>query len=121
MKRDLDVVRQIMLQIEAHPVTPPVQFRTGELEDPVLLAHLQMMITAGLVNGKVSQSTGARGDVIVISGLTWEGHEWIEIVRDPEVWHETKTTLMENGGALSFELSKAVATRILRMRLGLLG
>jgi hypothetical protein len=121
MKRDLDLVRELMLKIEALPAGPSVQYRMDEVEDPVLLAHLQLLIAAGLVNGKISQTRGARGDVMIISGLTWEGHEWIETVRSPAVWDKTKTTLLENGGALSFELTKAVATQILRLRLGLPG
>ena len=118
MKRDLDLVRQIMLQIEALPPTPPVQYRIGEVEDAVLLKHLEMLIAAGLVNGKISQSHGSRGDVITISGLTWEGHEWIEMVRSQTVWNETKSILLERG-ALTYELTKAVADRLLRSRLGL--
>jgi len=120
MKRDMDLVREIMLKIEALPAGPPVLYRVGEVEDLVLLNHLEMLIDAGLVRGKISRSQGARGDIIGISTLTWEGHEWIDVVRDPRVWDEAKRTLLENGGALSFELTKAVATRILRSRVGLL-
>ena len=119
MRRDLDLVRQLMLTIEALPASPPVQYRAGEVEDPVLLAHLELMIRAGLVNGKISQSHGARGDVISISGLTWEGHEWVEMVRSQSLWNETKSALLDHGGALTFELTKAVAGKLLRARLGL--
>jgi hypothetical protein len=119
MKRDMDLVREIMLKIEALPAGPPVLYRVGEVEDLVLLTHLEMLIDAGLVRGKISRSQGSRGDVIGISTLTWEGHEWIDLMRDPRVWEEAKTTLQENGGALSFELTKAVATRIHRLRVGL--
>ena len=119
MKRDMDLVREIMLKIEALPAGPPVLYRVSEVEDLVLLNHLEMLIDAGLVRGKISRSQGARGDVIGISTLTWDGHEWIDLVRDPRVWEEAKTTLQENGSALSFELTKAVATRIHRVRMGL--
>jgi hypothetical protein len=119
VKRDMDLVREIMLKVEALPAGPPVLYRMGEVEDLVLLNHLEMLIEAGLVRGKISRSQGARGDVIGISTLTWEGHEWIDAVRDPRVWSETKTTLLENGGALSFELTKAMAVRIQRLRVGL--
>src|SRR5215203_241943 len=119
MKRDLDLVRQLLLQIEALPAGPPVQYRTSEIEDPVLLAHFELAIAAGLVNGKLARSQGARGDVISISGLTWEGHEWIEMVRSQSVWSETKATLLEGAGALTYELVKEVAVKILRQRAGL--
>ena len=108
-----------MLQIEALPAGPPAQYRTSEIEDPVLLAHFELVIGAGLVNGKIARSQGARGDVISISGLTWEGHEWVEMVRSQAVWNETKATLLEGAGALTYELTKAMAGKILRARLGL--
>lgn len=119
MKRDLDLVRQVLLQVEALPAGPPAQYRTSEIDDPVLLAHFELVIAAGLVNGKIARSQGTRGDVISISGLTWEGHEWIEMVRSQTVWNEIKSTLLQHGGALTYELTKAVARRILRARLGL--
>ena len=119
MKRDLDLVRQLMLQIEALPAAPPVQYRTSEIEDPVLLAHLEMLIEAGLVNGRISRSQGTRGDVISVSGLTWQGHEWIDMVRSQSLWNEVKTTVLEGGGVLTFELTKAVAAKIFRTRLAL--
>ena len=119
MKRDLDLVRQLMLQIEALPAAPPVQYRMSEIEDPVLLAHLEMLIEAGLVNGKIARSHGVRGDVISVSGLTWQGHEWVEIVRSQSLWNEVKSAVLDGGGVLTLELTKAVATKLLRARLAL--
>ena len=119
MKRDLDLVRQLMLQIEALPAAPPVQYRMSEIEDPVLLAHLEMLIEAGLVNGRISRSQGARGDVISVSGLTWQGHEWVEMVRSQSLWNEVKSAVLDGGGVLTFELTRAVATKLLRARLAL--
>jgi len=119
MKRDLDLVRQVLLQIEALPAGPPAQYRTSEIDDPVLLAHFELVIAAGLVNGKIARSQGTRGDVISISGLTWEGHEWLEMVRSQAMWNEIKSALQDNGGALTFELTKAVASKLLRARLAL--
>jgi hypothetical protein len=119
MKRDLDLVRQLMLQIEALPAAPPVQYRMSEIEDPVLLAHLELLIEAGLVNGRISRSQGTRGDVISVSGLSWQGHEWIEMVRSQSVWNEVKSAVLDGGGVLTFELTKAVAAKIFRARLAL--
>jgi hypothetical protein len=119
MKRDLDLVREVLLQIEGLPAGPPAQYRTSEIEDPVLLAHFELVIASGLVIGKIARSQGTRGDVISISGLSWEGHEWLEMVRSQAMWNEVKSALLDNGGALTFELTKEVATKLLRVRLGL--
>ena len=106
-----------MLKAEALPPGPPILYRVGEVEDLVLLHHLELLIEAGLLLGKITRSQGSRGDVIGISGLTWEGHEWIEMVRSQSVWNETKSLLLGTGGALTYELTKAAASRILRARL----
>ena len=119
MKRDLDLVRQLMLQIEALPAAPPVQYRMSEIEDPVLLAHLELLIEGGLVNGRISRSQGTRGDVISVSGLTWHGHEWVEMVRSQSLWNEVKSAVLDGGGVLTFELTRAMATKLLRARLTL--
>jgi len=119
MKRDMDLVRNILLKAESFPAGPPMLYRVGEVEDLVLLYHLEMLIEAGLLRGKISRSQGTRGDIIGISGLTWEGHEWIETVRSDSVWETTKATLLANDGPLTFALTKAVATRMHRVRLGL--
>jgi len=119
MKRDLDLVRQLMLQIEALPAAPPVQYRMSEIEDPVLLAHLEMLIEAGLVNGRISRSQGARGDVISVSGLSWQGHEWIDMVRSQSLWNEVKSAVLDAGGVLTFDLTRAMAAKIFRARLAL--
>jgi hypothetical protein len=41
------------------------------------------------------------------------------MVRSQAVWNEIKTTLMERAGAVTFELTRAVARRILLARVGL--
>ena len=112
-------MRQLLLQIESLPAGPAAQYRMSEIEDPVLLAHLELLIDAGLVNGRIARSHGVRGDVISVEGLTWQGHEWIEMVRSQSVWNETKRTVLDQGGALTFELTRTVAANLLRARLGL--
>ena len=108
-----------MLQIEALPAGPAAQYRMSEIEDPVLLAHLELLIDAGLVNGRIARSHGTRGDVISVAGLTWQGHEWIEMVRSQSVWNETKSAVLDHGAPLTFELTRAMAAKLLRVRLGL--
>ena len=108
-----------MLQIETLPASPPVQYRMSEIEDPVLLAHLELLIDSGLVNGRIARSHGTRGDVISVEGLTWQGHEWVEMVRSQSVWNETKSAVLDQGAPLTFELTRAMAAKLLRERVGL--
>jgi hypothetical protein len=54
--------------------------------------------------------------------LTWQGHEFLEAVRDPEVWRRTKEGAAKVGNfAISFlfDAAKAYAKHIAKERLGL--
>jgi hypothetical protein len=55
----------------------------------------------------------------MVEGITWKGYDFLDGIRDDSVWKETKTTMMDKVGTLSFELIKAVSTQVLKHRLGL--
>jgi len=76
--------------------------------------HLQ-----ALQDRMTDKSHGTRGDVISVEGLTWQGHEWVEMVRSQSVWNETKSAVLDQGAPLTFELTKAMAAKLLRARVGL--
>jgi hypothetical protein len=46
----------------------------------------------------------------IISRLTWEGHEFLDDIRDPEIWRKTKDRAKSVAGAglsLLWEIAKA--------------
>lgn len=44
-----------------------------------------------------------------ISSLTWNGHEFLDNVRNDTVWAKLKRAVAEKGGAVSFDVLKALA------------
>ena len=40
-------------------------------------------------------------------GLTWQGHDYVEVVRNDTTYNRAVKTLKEKGSVLSFELIKA--------------
>ena len=106
MKRDMDLVRALLLRIEefAQPITTlRLDYLTArdpklavEGHDSLLIAHhVSLLLDAGLITGSrhpVDQSN------IIISGLTWHGHDFIDSVRDPEIWRATKDGAKQAGG-----------------------
>lgn len=54
--------------------------------------------------------------------LTWQGHEFLETVRDPEVWARTKEGAQKAGNfGLQFvvEIAKAYGKHVVKERLGI--
>jgi hypothetical protein len=57
-----------------------------------------------------------------IRRLTWEGHEFLDAVRDPEIWRKTKAGAATTGGftlGLLKDLATAYAKHVAKERLGL--
>ncbi|MBB3775319.1 hypothetical protein FHS52_001262 [Erythromicrobium ramosum] len=90
MKRDMDLVRDILLAVEA----APMHLRDAVLidgRDPELVkGHTHLLVEAGLLRQPFSRS---HGSAVVFSGLTltWDGHEFLETIRDGKIWEKTKS------------------------------
>lgn len=111
MKRDIDLVRQILQQIEERNpenADPGVlNVRVNSRSMAVVSGHLQIMCDAGLVGGMGPHS------VISCERLTWEGHEFLEQSRDEGIWEEAKDKAITTTGSLSMLAVKtALATLI---------
>lgn len=84
MKRDMDKVRGVLLALEANSGpflmtmdTPPL----GGTEDgQETVEYILMLHSAGFLES--SQRSVYR--------LSWAGHEFLDSVRDPEIWRQTK-------------------------------
>lgn len=119
MKRDMDLVRDLLLNIEDHPI-----LATGSqmlviddseklgLQDHSLQQihyHLDMMIKKGLIEGEITS-------LHIISGLTWDGHDFLDSIRDPAIWQETKEGVKKAGG-FSLELLGDLAKGLIRKKI----
>ena len=122
MKRDQDLVRQLLLLIENHGVEP-LKGRTVKLdghEYVEIMAHLNLLSDANFIVAEHSRSSTNPDRLIateVIFDLTWKGHEYLDSIRDPKVWKQTKA-ISKKAGSVSFEflveIAKGVAREALR-------
>ena len=100
MQRDMDLVRTILLKIaEAKQPIPMADLLDGNAPaDDVgaIQYHLAMLIDeAGFVSGIKAHSFGGKNWLDL--NLTWNGHEFLDNVRDPEIWRQTKTGAVKAG------------------------
>lgn len=114
MKRDMDLIREILLRIEADDgLNGALRALCGSdldfegRDEAEFSYNVGMLIEAGILTGNTERS--AMG-VVVVGGLTWTGHEFLDTIRDSDVWRKTKATASRVGGAsvaLMWELAKA--------------
>ena len=57
---------------------------------------------------------------LVYSGFSAHGHDFIDSVRDPKIWSETKAILEKTGGA-SLDVAVVVARALMKQNLKELG
>ena len=122
MKRDLDLLRDIMLRIEdigtrSH-YTNIQDFLDLNSDNETISYHLFLLVDDGLVECAGS----ADYDGIVdydITVLTMRGCEYLESIRDAGIWHDTKEKLKNFGGVATAEIIKSIAVSIMKSKLGI--
>lgn len=130
MKRDMDLIRGLMLKLEALSSSHRVVTFTADDEeiavqgyDPEQIEyHLALIWEAGWID------TGTNGSGMTASGefmfrrLTTSGHDFVDSVRDPEVWQQTKGAATKAGGwtlGVLKDLGTAYLKHIIKERAGI--
>ena len=129
MKRDMDLIRQLLLEIESSEDWvggKPEDWVGGKPNVPgypeaTIDYNLELLIAAGLVNSDDPFRTFGGTLHVAIKGLTWEGHDFLDTVRQESIWNKTKDAIGGSGfQSLPFTLLKETAVVFLREQLGLL-
>jgi hypothetical protein len=109
MKRDVDLARQLLLDIEGRGADCSVGvLRTGpnhEAEERVGY-HLRLLIDAGLLKELDRAANG-----VPCVRLTDAGHELIELTRSERRWQEAKWTCREHTGGESLIVIRNILVR----------
>jgi hypothetical protein len=120
MKRDMDLVRLILIRIEdaAHG-----EFDTGSLSPEgydrrTVAQHVELLEEARLLEANLLrlESEGAIGGRV--ERLTWDGHEYLAAVRNATIWSRTKKLVGEKLGSAPLEVFKSVATKLALDQIG---
>lgn len=116
MRRDMDLVRNILFEIEKSPYTGrwadiKIEDRSpGEVSYHVMLLH-----QAGLIDA--TDITSLDGPAWKAKNLTWQGHEFLDTCRNEGLWKDAKEVMLEKSEGISFELLKQVLIELLRGRI----
>ncbi len=107
MKRDLDLIRKLLLTIESGEESD-----LSEYPPEVCNYHRALLIEAGLAVGHIHERSNGMPDAVLVQRLTWEGHEYLDAIRSEDIWARTKRTFKNQGVAMTFDLVKTVAIKL---------
>ncbi len=105
MKRDMDLCRRILLEIESRPSNQFVtNLQVDDYEDDVVADHVALLNEANLIEANISRTLGPSSPHFVIKGLTWKGHDFLDLARHENIWLKAKQELA-NAGLESTDLA----------------
>lgn len=122
MKRDMDLVRKILLQIEATEAGGKVELDVPGHEDGEIGLHVELMIEHGLVEGTtISSSDGPAHRILAyhVEKMTWEGHDFLAVARNDTIWEKAKKKCLDATGGLALDVLKACLVALGEDALGL--
>jgi len=98
MKRDINIVRQIVNEIansETHYLEGPSKLEK-EIDEELLAYHLEIMKDVGIIEGKILKADG--GFIVFYRlRLSWLGNDFYETFKNDSVWEKAKEITKEKG------------------------
>lgn len=114
MKRDMEVIRDILLEADSLPVDGREWVDT--FGDPIKEYHLVLCHEAGLLDYN-RRITDEAGHPCRVEGLTWEGREFADLARDDSIWHEAAERILSGVGSAPFDVWKWLLREIQQRRI----
>jgi len=110
MKRDWDVIRDILIEVEALDSAKFEEIKYGpasENDEPQKAVHGVLLCKAGFIEG--TNASDQSGEAVLATGLTWAGHDLLQTIRSKTVWERIKTTAKDKGLELTFDAVKELS------------
>lgn len=106
MKRDMELVRQMLLATEAQAAGKPITSMEG-VEYMDFVQHVIWLQQAGLITGHAALGLNPpKSAHAFIQGLTWNGCEFVDAMRDDTLWAKAKAKFMRPGISFTLDIVK---------------
>jgi len=121
MKRDMDLVRNILIAIENSVDDEPGTIRLphDQYNDVTIYQHIRMMHEGELIHAIEGHGFDGAAPWYPHS-LKWHGHDFLDAVRDDVVWDRVKARQAAIGNSLPIDALYGLAMHEIKNNLGLL-
>jgi hypothetical protein len=114
MKRDMDLIRAILLEVEKCPSLDGCRIEIPGRTREELYYNAKQAEDAGLIEARFAKGSP---DFHVLR-LTYEGHEFLDAARNDTLWFKAKEIVIKNTGVLTLEALKITLTTLIKHKLG---
>lgn len=114
MKRDMDLVRLILLEIEdKYRSTAIYDLSIDGYDTETVAYHCKILHEAGLISDYKAQYADNKIYVFGVGSITWDGNDFLEKIRDDSQWKKVKEIITKKGLPLIIESIKSVANALI--------
>lgn len=121
MKRDLDLIRSILLEIErSNDLKTSCTSIAEALNHDVfeISHHVNLLLDAGYLIATPFKALGYKYNEYCIKRITNQGYDYLDSVRDEKVYSATKKALKGVAG-FSLEIVKETASSVIKSFIGI--
>ncbi|MHB1420959.1 MAG: DUF2513 domain-containing protein [Bacillota bacterium] len=113
MTRDMELIRKILFAIEEQFVDVAIyNLQIDGYDSKTVAYHCDLLYQAGLIKDYKAQYADNELYAFGVSSLTWEGHDYLDKIRNETVWNKTKTVISEKGLPFVIETVREVASAV---------
>ena len=114
MKRDMDLIRELLLEVEKCPSLNGCAIKIPGRSPEDLCYNAKQAQDAGLIDARFLPGSTE----FHVIRLTYEGHEFLEAARNDTLWAKAKESVIRNTGVLTLEGLKTALPILIRKALG---
>lgn len=116
MKRDLDLVRAMLITAEnSDGPVGEAELLSVEPDARKVAYHLELMEAHGLIRASVRYDGFNRTPLSMeLSSATWDGYDYLDAMRSTRVWDKAKASMTGAIGEVSLPLAKETCLMVAR-------
>lgn len=99
MKRDMNIIRQILLNTEDDKYPYGARVSLDGVSDEACAYHVALILDAGLAEGRVLKTTGSPYAAALIDRLTSAGHDFCDGIRQDTIWNKAREHILKPGAS----------------------
>ena len=114
MKRNMELVRLILLKIEEeYQSTAIINLQIDGYDMETIAYHCKILHEAGLISSYNSSYAENGLYAFSVGSLTWDGNDFLDKVRDPKIWRKTKELVSQKGLPLIIDTIKTISSALI--------
>lgn len=120
MKRNMELVRKILIELEKIEKSPrePIILSIEEYSIDEIDYHLEIMAEAGLLK-LFSIPKTFDDEFHSVDRMTWQGHEFLEASRNETNWRKAMQLIKDKGEGVPFGVLQGLLIQVIKSHVGL--